>query len=289
MGWDGICKPKLSGGLGFRGAVDLNRAMLSTMSWFRTANDNSFTTELLKNEYGNYLLPLNRHASNCSPLWRDLQIYGDVIQRCCCSKLVGNGEQAKVRTEPWIPGIESFRPTPSPTSTVIDTSLTVKELIIDGQWNLSLLEVLFDNTTIQNILKIHLGNIQTEDKSIWTRNMSGEHSVKNLFLSYREGRFKKGNEAYWKNLRGLKVHECLKLHLRRMVTGSLPQWFGMFIMHLFSQCPYIRIPWGRSVWDVSNCAPQGWNGDLKSLIEFPLSVAKTELETSRHGLLMMLV
>lgn len=51
------------------------------------------------------------------------------------------------------------------------------------------------------------------------------------------------------------------------------------LIHLFGHCPsIIRIPWRRSEWCIFNCAPQNWNGDLKTLIDFLLRVAKDSLD-----------
>lgn len=175
--------------------VDINKTMLSKMDWFLASNNDSLAAKLLTNKYGNIMIPRNRRASTCSPSWKDLQVCWKVIQSCCC-KLIGNEEQTKVWSDPWIPSISTFEPHPSPSCTMIDNTLTVVDLISDGKWNLPLSEALFDSNTIQNILKIHLNSSDTEDSYIWTRNKSGLHIVRNYHLTDQNARFKKGIEVF---------------------------------------------------------------------------------------------
>lgn len=49
--WDSICKPKAVGGLGFRRADDMNRALIAKMGWHLFLNSNKFWVKLLYSKY----------------------------------------------------------------------------------------------------------------------------------------------------------------------------------------------------------------------------------------------
>ena len=88
--------------------------------------------------------------------------------------LVGSRVSIKIWEDPWIPSIENFslcaigNINPSPNWIV--------DLMTDDKlnWDINKLNNLFDPSTVQVILKIHLSPAHTQDKIIWAPNKSGE-------------------------------------------------------------------------------------------------------------------
>lgn len=108
----------------------------------------------------------SRSRASWSPFWRDLQIYKETFN-ANCRKLIGSGSETKVWVIHGIPRNRNFRPRPSSANTDIDFHMTGEQLIIENNWNVELLNDLFDGGTVNNILRIPFSYERTEDNYIW--------------------------------------------------------------------------------------------------------------------------
>jgi hypothetical protein len=50
-GWDSLCKPKASGGIGIKRSIDFNKALISKLTWDVATNANKQWVIMLKNKY----------------------------------------------------------------------------------------------------------------------------------------------------------------------------------------------------------------------------------------------
>jgi hypothetical protein len=73
---------------------------------------------------------------------------------------ISNGLNVDSWDSPWIPLMPNFRPIPN-ANLVVLPSFSVNDLLLtkDRVWNIQLLMDLFDPTTVQNIMSIHIPRI----------------------------------------------------------------------------------------------------------------------------------
>ena len=135
---------------------------------------------------------------------------------------------------PWIPLQPGFKPKPNPNLIGL-LEFCVADLISseDRSWNRHLMEDLFDSTSVQCILSIHLPQINSFDKWIWAPSSAGLFSVKSaheLSFSSGGGLSPLSSEA-WHTHWGLKLQARLKHLLWKIAWNILPTWgnIGRFV------------------------------------------------------------
>ncbi|KAF3953185.1 hypothetical protein CMV_021349 [Castanea mollissima] len=239
--WDSICKPKSSGGLSFRRAHDLNKALVSKLGWLIASNADKPWANLLRSKYlkGRSLLYASA-KTNSSPLWHGIIKSVPLLKLGHCH-LISSGNFVNIWNDPWIPSLQGFIPPYPPTPSDIQL---VAELIISGTrlWNSHLLHVLFDQQIASSIQQIHLSASPTEDTAIWAMNPSGKFSVKLAYLIDQEARFTPSgplSKKAWSKLWALKINERLKLFLWKIAWDSLPtrEFLCHRIHDMDSVCP----------------------------------------------------
>jgi hypothetical protein len=135
-------------------------------------------------------------------------------------------------------------------------------------WDINKLNNLFDPSTVQVILKIHLSPAHTQDKIIWAPNKNGEFSVKSAYIQSQMLNLLNTGPLLrkeWKHLWKIKIYERLKLLLWKIVWDILPTKFFLSKMwdieekdclfcsaqpettkHLFFGCSFAIIVWSLS-------------------------------------------
>jgi hypothetical protein len=111
-------------------------------------------------------------------IWKGLLKNRKVVEKGACIS-ISSGVHVDIWNSPWIPLMPNFRPTPN--ANLVDLpAFSVADLILPNSqtWNLDLLYDLFDATTVQNILSIHLPYYPEFDKWCWVPSCSGIFSVK---------------------------------------------------------------------------------------------------------------
>ncbi|XP_042950095.1 uncharacterized protein LOC122282210 [Carya illinoinensis] len=230
-----------------------------------------------------------------SLFWKGILSTRSLLAEGQCFKIT-NGLSVSVWSDPWIPTVEGFKPTPINHS--IDTSsvMKVSELIshTNGQWNLPILRSLFRQDSINEILKIPLAQTnQGPDTLIWTKTHNGSFSVKTAHhlassiashLPFRD----LNPDIQWNEIWNLKIHDRHKLLLWKIIWDILPtrERLKSFIpsltsincplcdeaeetlLHLFIACPISRILWSQSKWPL-NLTSLGLSS-IKDWIQFIL-------------------
>ena len=216
LSWSKVCRPKQAGGLALRKAKDFNNALLSKLGWMIISKKDSEWIKLLKTKYlrGKSFLKTS-HSSSDSWLWKGILGARNTLQKGVCY-LVGSGVSIKIWEDPWIPSIENF--SPCATGNINPSPNWVVDLMTDDRlnWDINKLNNLFDPSTVQAILKIHLSPAHTQDKIIWAPNKSGEFLVKLAFIQSQMSNLLNTSPLLikeWKHLWKIKIHERLKLLL----------------------------------------------------------------------------
>jgi hypothetical protein len=180
LSWQNICKPKALGGLGIHSMESLNNTLLARLGWKLTSNQSSFWVDSLRSKYlKNGVSFLNASPNPMSSwIWKGLLKNRKVVEKGACIS-ISSGVHVDIWNSPWIPLMPNFRPTPN--ANLVDLpAFSVADLILPNSqtWNLDLLYDLFDATTVQNILSIHLPYYPEFDKWCWVPSCSGIFSVK---------------------------------------------------------------------------------------------------------------
>lgn len=168
--WDSLCKPKASGGLGFRRAHDLNNALLSKLGWIIASSVDKPWANLLRSKYlRGHLFISSTPQQNSSFISKSLHKSIPMIKKKGYCFSIGSGSSVNIWHDPWIPFIPSF--TPSPPSSLPNHHL-VSDLIIHEtrQWNCALLHNVFDQDTASLIQKIHIPFSPIEDSNFFLGN-----------------------------------------------------------------------------------------------------------------------
>lgn len=89
----------------------------------------------------------------------------------------------------------------------------------NGNWNLDLLNSLFDSATVQNICRIPEANATLKDKITWQGNVNGEFSIKLAFnLEYKPTLT---NSTWWTHLWKSKLHDRTKFFIWKLANLGL--------------------------------------------------------------------
>ncbi|KAH9647730.1 putative ribonuclease H protein [Citrus sinensis] len=102
VGWNTICKQKISGGLGFKNLEIMNQALLMKIYWGLISSTESLWIKVLHTKYGiiNLKLQADLPNTNCSSLWRSVsKLLNKTIMGAGWS--IDNGEKARFWWDCW--------------------------------------------------------------------------------------------------------------------------------------------------------------------------------------------
>ncbi|XP_073298281.1 uncharacterized protein [Primulina huaijiensis] len=118
-------------------------------------------------------------GSNPSYVWRSLLWGCDIIKRGLCWR-VGDGQHIFIKSDPWIPGLPSFKCNPS---VRVDPSMRVARLISSsGHWQAELVRQIFTSHEAEAILNIPLNNKGCQDIRYWKDSPNGLYTVRLGYL-----------------------------------------------------------------------------------------------------------
>ncbi|KAJ1439535.1 Reverse transcriptase zinc-binding domain [Sesbania bispinosa] len=105
--------------------------------------------------------------------------------------------------------------------------LTVADFIdaSRGHWKVDMIRSFFSAADVNRILSIHLSRLDREDSLIWKLSKDDRYSVKSAYYHITENMVDNSHyrvQGDWKTLWKLKVPNCVKLFLWRLLRGCLP-------------------------------------------------------------------
>jgi hypothetical protein len=277
LSWDCICQPKALGGLGICSMEFINNSLLARLGWKLVSDAPLLWVKVLK---GKYLLngvpfleaKVNAHSSW---IWKGLMKNRKVVELGACWS-ISEGVNIQVWNSPWIPSMPNFKPKPNGNLVGLP-DFSVAELFLPGDksWNVDLLYDLFEPSTVQCILQIHIPRSNIGDKWSWIPSSSGTFSVK----SAREvsllpsTRISPLSLADWKALWSIKIQARLKHLLWKIAWDILPSranigryvvsevvnaWGCPFcggpletLSHIFLECVLAKVLWSSSPWPLN--------------------------------------
>ncbi|XP_062089465.1 uncharacterized protein LOC133795999 [Humulus lupulus] len=173
--WHKMCRPKCEGGLGFRGFIQYNQALLAKQAWRLLINPTSLLAKVLKARYYQHTSILEaREGHYPSITWRSI-IWGRDLLRRGLRRRIGNGKETLAFSDPWVPRPPSFLPS------IIDISdpLRVHDLFeTPGSWNMIRVQQFFNAADAQNILTIPLTQFDHPDSWLWHYTNHGNYTIK---------------------------------------------------------------------------------------------------------------
>uniref|UniRef100_A0A803QEP6 Reverse transcriptase n=1 Tax=Cannabis sativa TaxID=3483 RepID=A0A803QEP6_CANSA len=261
VSWDSLCRPKVSGGLGFRRMEDTNQAFLAKFAWCIASGISRPWTDAFKAKYfpRDSFWSVKRKNSD-SFVWKGILNARQVIMKGSCT-VIASGASIDIWHQPWIPWLnyEEFRDL---MESIRDKALglrTVADLLINrtGQWNSNYLCFLFGAEVGKKISTIQLATEISDDLLIWKEANNGMFSVKQAYMVQQGDRFG-STDLLWKWIWNNDLHPRMKMVLWRALAGALPIGDRMgrspptccfcsqseeSLMHMFVQCPLASALW----------------------------------------------
>ena len=188
---------------------------------------------------------------------------------------VGDGQSIEVSDHRWLNNPPQFRPG-------IDTNLKVADLIDQQtrQWNRSLLQATFQQSTMNDILRIKIGEEQDQDKLRWKETKNGCFSVKTAYwvaLSLNqpenaEHTTAREDKKFWNKMWKLHIPPKVRNFIWRACSNILPTSTNLCrrripvastcticqqqeetVAHVLWECPLARNVWGMVKGQLQKC------------------------------------
>ena len=217
LGWEKLCAPKASGGMGFKSLKEFNLAILAKQ------RQNSLTYHVLKSKsFPNYDFSQATLGSNPSFTWRSIMAAQDIVNYGLCWR-IGNGEKIKVWGDKWLPTPSTYQVT-SPRM-----FLQAKTLVCDlidrekACQKTKAIDALFLPHEVEEIKKIPLSIHLPVDKQICACSPNGLFTVRSAYWVAREmsrpRNFNFGldggkNRQFWTKIWKIQVPHKIRQHWR---------------------------------------------------------------------------
>ncbi|KAK5839190.1 hypothetical protein PVK06_007960 [Gossypium arboreum] len=198
VGWDSICQPKWSGGLGMRQIRDQNIAFLLKLGYKLVSDDEALWVRVLKSKYGvNGFLPTSIEKANCSFLWKSLSKVWSLLHDNLIWT-VGDGNRIRCRKDQWIPNVGPLIKY-LPALANINTDCLLSDLVTgEGNWNLKFLQEWLPEEVIFQIMGIPPPHpTEGPDRLSWRHTSTRAFSVKSAYKMLKEDSWNSRDEL-WK-------------------------------------------------------------------------------------------
>uniref|UniRef100_A0A803QEC1 Reverse transcriptase domain-containing protein n=1 Tax=Cannabis sativa TaxID=3483 RepID=A0A803QEC1_CANSA len=245
-------------------------AVLAKWGWALITEDQSLCCRVLRAKYlkSNPFLEATYNNAD-SWFWKNVVKTKAILRKGAC-KLISNGENTNIWSDPWLVHGSDFYP--KPILSYPRNVEKVSELLLEnGDWDISLLRTMFDSATITTILKGGRPSGQGRDKWIWTKEGCGKFTTKSAYLTqaYERAPPCVVAPALWNKLWNSKVLERHKILWWSILSNALPVCGTLArrihineetcpmcgaeaesIDHLFLYCDFANHIWRSSPWGV---------------------------------------
>ncbi|KAJ9536013.1 hypothetical protein OSB04_un000819 [Centaurea solstitialis] len=283
IAWDLVCRPLISGGLGFKRLSTWNRALLVKHLWdIITERDSLWVQWIYRYCMGSFGVWRARPTSKWSWVLRKIMSLRDEVRQYVHVQ-VGDGRNTHAWEDSWILGthlssIISYR---TIHAAGLSADASVFEFLSDthGQWPTGW----EDQFTVVNSVDIPILNPLQNDLVYWDTDVSGTFTVKNTYLTldghhpivpwhdsvWFKGHIPKHSFCLWLAcLRRLPTQDRIynwkqnPPDMRCSLCGTCPDSH----VHLFFLCPFSRLVWKTICRDVDWVNfPDQWDDIMEAI------------------------
>ncbi|KAK9995232.1 hypothetical protein SO802_024935 [Lithocarpus litseifolius] len=214
-----------------------NDSLLAKQAWRLLHDHNSLFYKVFKARFfPNTSIMEARDSRLGSYAWRSILIGRDVIQRGARWR-VGDGKNIRIWQDYWIPRMHPTLLSACPISDFEDSSV---DILIDPQsrqWNVEMVEGLFNEEEVELIKQIPLSNVASEDILYWPYSSNGVYSSKSgyKFLKMEDELMDRAHNSVveddsqvWKRLWSMNAPQKVKTLLWRACREALPTKCSLF-------------------------------------------------------------
>jgi hypothetical protein len=229
LSWDNLGKSKNSGGMGFRGFEEFNKALLGKQCWRIIQNQESLIARVFKSRYfprTNFMEAQIGYQPSYA--WRSMFSVKKVMEMGL-RWTIGNGQNVRIWKDNWLPNQAGFKVC-SPINLLEEDAL-VSQLIdsTNRSWNMNLVRQIFSPFEAQQILNIPLSWRLPNDKRIWHWERDGNFSVRSAHHMIKVAELANAPEAsssnnheIWRAVWKIRAPQSVKNFLWRLARDILP-------------------------------------------------------------------
>ncbi|CAL1383383.1 unnamed protein product [Linum trigynum] len=238
VSWRNLCRSKFDGGLGFRRFEDFNQALLAKVAWRVWQEPHTLLAQVLKGKYFAQTSILQaKRGSRPSWGWTSVLHGRDLLQQGLVWQ-IGDGKDARVLEDRWIPGVRREEVCILPSAPVL-TEARVESFLVpgSGKWCVECLQQCFPESVMQRICSIPLPVRQIPDRCVWAWESDGEYTVKSGYhLALQISRAAPGwkeevsffDMGFWKKVWGFPLPPKLKFFVWQLLRRVLPTAEAIF-------------------------------------------------------------
>lgn len=229
ISWGFMCEPVEVGGLGFKEANKMNKAMIAKLAWRLATQQNTLLGTVLKNKYFKTSTIFNaKKHYKASWMWGCIMQGVSLIHKFSCWE-VGDGKSINIWTDIWIPGMEQNLTSYCGNK---HNLLTLVSELLDSntkKWNVTKVKSNFTSEIADKILGIRifkkLNGTLKQDRLRWLLTNDGNFTIKSMYKKLKNPSLASINTditVFWKSFWKLNVSQRIKNFLWKCIHNALP-------------------------------------------------------------------
>ncbi|GMJ13731.1 hypothetical protein like AT4G29090 [Hibiscus trionum] len=263
VNWDSLCQPLKHGGLGLRRIHDFNIALVMKVGFSMLTNTGSLWIKLLRDKYRVFeALPYSIHRQNCTPLWRAIAQYWDVLKSGITWSL-GSGTLIHPLHDVWIPALGPLSAYLTQHS-VAPPNISFSDLVAaNGEWDRDQLLSIFHPDVIPHILGIKCPSLaDVNDQLVWRLTPRGNFETKSAY-GLLTGNLEAAPNVLWRLIWQAPMPQRLRVFLWIISRNKLMRNHERFRRHVghSSTCPRCNLEDETIIHVLGDCSAASviWN------------------------------